>query len=285
MDLVNKQVRHKSFGNGRVIKYNDSYIEIQFSLGNKTFIFPDAFKKYLMLNDEKASNMIEKIIEKKEQKLREEAELNKKKAMQRQKQRRILKNKKIVTNRKKIHPSIQVVYWCKEQDWESIFTDWRVSTGVIKSGAKKGQPNRLPRMTQNSACLLTAREPTNMREKDRYIKGVFMVNENFSGKLCEDGYIPAHSKYRLRLSEQESKKMLFWNYYINKRYPNKMTWNTGRYRYFDNVMMAQILRDIISLKKDPKDKEFVKKFFEHFCLVNQIEKEKLSKPNGALIRD
>lgn len=281
MDLANKQVKHKSFGNGKVIKYNDSYIEIQFTAGNKTFVFPDAFKKHLMLNDEKTRNMIKKIIQEKEKKLKVEAEINKKKALQRQKQRMLLKKEKIMANRKKIHPSIQVVFWCKEQDWEKIFTDWKVFTGVIKSGSKKGQPNRLSRMIQYSACLLTAREP-NMKEKDRYIKGIYMVEENFNGKVCEDGYIPAHEKYRLRLSEQESKKMLFWHYYINEKYPDKMTWHTGKYRYFDNVMMAQILRDIITLKKDPQEKEFAQKFFDHFCLTNQIEE--LPKPNGALVR-
>ena len=53
-----------------------------------------------------------------------------------------------------------------------------------------------------------------MPERDRRILGVFMVNETFDNKTNVNGYIPAHSKYRLRLSEQEAEKC--WNYYVNK---------------------------------------------------------------------
>ena len=34
-----------------------------------------------------------------------------------------------------------------------------------------------------------------------------------------------------------------------------MAWSTGKYRYFDNLWMAQILLDIISIKTDPKEQE------------------------------
>lgn len=278
MDLVNKQIIHKSFGEGKVIKLDDSYIEIKFSSGNKKFVFPDAFKTYLKLNDEKASSKVNGIIREKER----EVELKKMEALQREEEQKIiLRQEKLIRNTKN-NPDAQVVFWCKEHDCDKIFTDWSVFTGTIKSGIKKGQPNRLTRLNQSSACLLTAREP-DMQEKDRYIKGVYMVDRNFIGKLCEDGYIPAHLEYRLRLSEEESKKMLFWNYYINKNFPNKITWNSGKYRYFDNTMMAQVLLDIILLKKEPKDQEFAKSFFDYFCQMNQINKEKLPKPNGALI--
>ena len=31
-----------------------------------------------------------------------------------------------------------------------------------------------------------------------------------------------------------------------------MTWNSRRYRYFDNIWMAQILRGIVALKRTPR---------------------------------
>ena len=111
-----------------------------------------------------------------------------------------------------------------------------------------------------------------------------MVEENFIGKLSEDGYIPAHSKYRIQLTEQEAEQMLFWNYYVNEKFTHKMTWNTGKHRYFDNVWMAQILRDIVSLKTDPQEKELAKQFFTHFCKMNEITAQELPQPNGALKR-
>lgn len=281
MDLINKQVIHKNFGKGSVIEHTDSQIKIHFKLGNKKFIFPDAFGKYLTLIDQEADNLVKRMIQEKEKERKDVAlEIKKAKDLQHEEQRRLLEREKLINNYK-IHPSSQVVFWCEAQDQNTIFTDWKFFTGVSKSGYNEGKPNRLIRIHKNSACLLTVRDP-GQPEKNRCILGVYMVNEAFIGKLCEDGYIPAHSKYRLRLSEQESEKMLFWNYYFNKRCPQNMTWNTGKYRYFDNVWTAQILRDIVSLKKKPQEREFVQDFFEYFCQMNQIGKEELPKPNGAL---
>jgi len=66
--------------------------------------------------------------------------------------------------------------------------------------------------------------------------------------------------------------------------PSPWLWNSGKYRYFDNLWMAQILQDIVSLKSDPKERELAQQFFEHFCKMNQIRDHELPKPNGALMR-
>lgn len=183
----------------------------------------------------------------------------------------------------KLHPESQMVFWCDTEEKNSSFSEWEVFSGVLKSGNNKGKPNKPSRLHQNSAVLLTAID-SGMPEKDRRILGVYMVNEDFIGKLCIDGNIPAHSKYRIQLTEQESDQLLFWKYYINEKFPEKMTWNTGKYRYFKNLWMAQILLDIVSLKSDPNERELAQQFFKHFCKMNQITAQELPKPNGALMR-
>lgn len=282
MNLVDKEVIHRTFGRGNVANYNDSYVKVEFESGAKRFVFPDAFGKYIKLVDEKAADLVKRKIEEKEKERRKEAiRLEKERALE-QERLRILEEKKRIRSRR-IHPSIQSVFWCEEGEEDDIFTKWSVFTGEIKSGDRKGQPRRLARMNQNSGCLLTKRD-SNMKEEDRRILGVFMADEGFNGRRCEDGYIPAHPRYRIRLSDQESEKMLFWNYYINKRFPHRMTWNSGRQRYFKNMWMAQILRDIVSLRKDVEGEEEAKQFFEHFCKINRIDEEELPRPNGALKR-
>ena len=67
MDLVNKKVMHKTFGEGNVIKFDDLYIKINFKSGDKKFIFPDAFKNYITFIDEKATNLVNEKIEKNEE--------------------------------------------------------------------------------------------------------------------------------------------------------------------------------------------------------------------------
>lgn len=283
MNLINKQVMHKRFGKGNVIKHSDTVVEIHFVSGNKKFIFPDAFVSYLILTDEKSADEVNNLIQKNEiNRLKEKLGLDMEKAQHNKEQQYLLEWEKQVASNK-IHPSSQAAFWCEAEDKNKIFTEWKVFTGLKKSGINEGQPNRPMRMHQNSACLLTERDPQ-MPEKDRCISGVYMVNETFSGRQCDDGYIPAHSKYKISLSEQESKKMLFWKYYVNERFPLNMTWNSGTYRYLENIHVAQILRDIISIKSEPKERESVQNFYEHFCRMNQIIENELPEPKGALLR-
>lgn len=283
MNLVNKEVTHKSFGKGCVVEHNDSVIEIHFATENKKFVFPDAFGEYLKLHDKSAAHSLEEVIQKKElERKKAEQEKEEKKLLQLREQQLRAEHEKLMKNHK-LHPQSQMVFWCDDEEQSTTFTEWKVFTGVIKSGNSKGQPKKPTRIYPNSVCLLTERD-SSTPEKDRRILGLYMVDEGFIGKFCEDGYIPAHSEYKLQLTEQESDEMLFWKYYVNEKTPDKMTWNTGKYRYFDNIWMAQILRDLVSLKKDTPEQELIQKFFEHFCTMNQIMEESLPEPNGALMR-
>ncbi|RDU36069.1 malate synthase [Neobacillus piezotolerans] len=283
MNLINKKVTHERFGMGNIVRHNDSVIEINFASENKKFVFPDVFGKHLKLHDKIMANSLEKIIQEKElERKEEEWKREEEKKLQRKNQELRLEHEKLMKNNK-LHPESQMVFWCDTEEQNSSFSEWKVFSGEIKSGKNQGKPNKPIRLHQNSAVLLTAID-AGMPEKDRRILGVYMVNEDFIGKLCEDGYIPAHSTYRLQLTEQESNQMLFWKYYVNEKFPKKMTWNTGKYRYFDNSWMAQILFDIVALKSEPEERALAQQFFEHFCKMNQITEQELPKPNGALLR-
>jgi len=220
MNLINKKVTHERFGMGSIVKYNDSSIEIHFASENKKFVFPDVFGKHLKLHDKSVANSLEKIIQKKETERKEEEwKKEEEKKLHRKNQELRWGHEKLMKNHK-LHPESQVVFWCDTEEQNSSFSEWKVFSGVIKSGNNKGKPNKPIRLHQNSAVLLTAID-SSMPEKDRRILGVYMVNEDFIGKLCEDGYTPAHSKYRLQLTEQESDQMLFWEYYVNGKFPEK----------------------------------------------------------------
>ena len=292
MDLVNKEVQHGTFGKGNVITYNESYININFESGEKRFIFPDVFRKHITFTDQKANDLVNKKIEKKEEKLKKEEEkrkeeqrkhelmLEEEKALEEERLNR-LKQKKRIKN-SDTHSKVQSVFWVEPEEEEEIFRDWQVFTGEIKSGKNKGKPRQFARMSNNSACLITRRHEE-MPEEDREILGAFLANESFDGRECEDGYITAHPEYRLELSDEESKKMLFWNYYVDEKEPDKTIWNSGRQRYFDNTWMAQILRDIVALREDPKEQEDAKAFYDHFCKVNFINQDELEDAKGALM--
>ena len=283
MNLINKKVTHKSFGIGSIVKHNDSSIEIHFATENKKFVYPDVFGKHLKLHDTNDAHSLELIIQEKEIERKEE-QTKKQEEVQQQRKNQVLRieHQRLMKNHK-LHPESQMVFWCDTEEISSALSEWKVFSGTIKTGNNKGKPNKPIRLHQNSAILLTTVD-AGMQEKDRRILGVYMVNEEFIGKLCEDGYIPAHSKYRISLTEEESKQMPFWKYYVNEKFSHKMTWNTGKHRYFENLWMAQILHDIISLKSDTNDRELAQQFFHHFCKMNQITDRELPDPNGALMR-
>ena len=281
MDLVNKKVMHATFGEGNVTNCNDSYIKINFESGSKKFIFPDAFKKHVTFIDQDATKLVNKKIEENEEQRKEEELILEKERALEQELRNISNQKKRIKNGK-VHSKVQSVFWCESDEEDEIFSDWKVFTGEIKSGDNKGEPRKLARMNQNSACLITRRKE-DIPEEERQILGMFMANELFDGKLCEDGYITSHPEYRICLSEQESEKMLFWNYYVENGDSSKMVWNSGKQRYIDNVFIAQILRDIIDLREDPEEKKEAQAFLDYFCRINLINQSELANANGALM--
>lgn len=292
MKLVNKKVTHGTFGEGKVIDCDDSYIKIKFPEGDKKFIFPDAFKEYITFIDENANDLVNKENEKKDAIIREEErqlqkeqeareERLKQEKILEQERQYILEQKKLLKSGK-VHSKIQSVFWCEKDEDEEIFKDWQVFTGKIKSGKNKGEPRKFPRMNQNSACLITKRQGK-MKEEERQILGLFMAEESFNGRKLEDGYIKAHPDYRIQLTEEESKNMLFWNYYIDEKAPESTTWNSGRQRYYDNIWTAQILRDIVELRENPEEKQYAKDFLEYFCKINIINIDDLPLADGVLM--
>lgn len=283
MNFINKQVTHRLFGKGKVVGLSDSWIEVHFANGTKRFEFPDAFGTFLKLADKEAAEVAMKMKHEKESE-EKELEAARRKVMVQQEEerlRQIQRNKRI--KNLKIHPSSQAVFWCNKEEQSRVFEEWQVFTGTIQSGKSKGQVRKLSRLAGNSACIITTRE-SNMAEEDRFITGIFMAKEDFDGGLCEDGYIAAHSEFRLQLTDKESRKILFWNYYINERYPNRITWNAGRYRYIDNIWVAQILKDIVSIRENSDDKEDAQTLLQYFCRMNHINENEVPESNGALKR-
>lgn len=277
VNLINEEITHKVFGEGNIVDHEDSIITIDFNEDIKKFVYPDAFEKFITLNNESTAKTLKEIFLKrklKEEVLEKEREEERERLMLEQQRREKMKNHRI-------HESSQIVFWLDEEEQENIFTDWQASTGEIQSGKNKGQPNRATRLSTNSAGLLTARTP-DQAETERQILGLYMVSETYSDNLIDDGMVPSDTTFRIELTDQEAEKMLFWNYYVNKSYPDRTTWNSGKYRYFDNEWTAQILKDIISIRTDEAQIKEAQDFLVHFCQLNALDLDNIPEANGAL---
>src|SRR5699024_2836030 len=159
---------------------------------------------------------------------KEEAKLEAKREAERQ-QREAERQRMEMLKNYNIHESSQIVIWLDEEEQTNVFNEWEVFLGTVQSGKNEGRPNRAPSLRPNSASLLTVRND-DQDETERRIVGLTMVAETFTGDLCEDGIVLPHETYRIALTEEESKQMLFWNYYLNKNYPDRTSWNSGKYR-------------------------------------------------------
>lgn len=163
-------------------------------------------------------------------------------------------------------------YVCDES---LLFKNWKTYAGYSKSN----KPKTIRSSNLNTLCTVTTRD-FNSTEDERFIFAVFMVDELFEGDNEHQGHVSCNSKYKIKLSYDEAKKMPFWKYYYCPKSPQTVKWGSNLFRYIDYLQAAYILRDIALIKKDTKDEELANEFYEHFCKINHIDV--VGEPNGAL---
>lgn len=252
MQLIGQTIKHGIFGKGIVTDWNDASITICFSTGEKKFIYPDAFSKFLHLKNDALQREVQKLLDK-----REAAKKAQCQAIQELHERNnLLQNLKISLRS-------QAVFNIPPHQYEQLFSTWSVSAGCYASGYSKGKPRIPERLKPNSMCLLTecaADQP----ERERRIIGAFMVEEDFLGSHCRDGIIRAHPMYRLRLCPEH--QLPFWPYVVQE--PGKQRWGGATLKYTTNKVGERILFDIKGLSFCDGFQECAEDFYQYYCRLN-----------------
>lgn len=112
MNLVNKIVMHKVFGEGVIKEQNDSYITVSFTQAEKKFIYPDAFEVFLKVNDNDVSEEINKYLSLRRD---EKQRLQQEKEKQNELERLRLVNKSerySLKTKAKIYPRANIAFKC-----------------------------------------------------------------------------------------------------------------------------------------------------------------------------
>lgn len=252
--IIGQPLKHIAFGEGTVSNINGNIIEVQFSEGIKKFLYPDAFSKYLILQDEQ---MQSEIVHLNNIKLKKEKAVRMKRNEEQEKMWQ-LRTLKIVKNS-------QAAFNIPFSDISKLSENCEVFTGCYLSGYSKGQPRIPNKINPNSACLLTAL-PDEKDESSRRIIGVFMVGEDFIGENCKDGIIKAHSKYSVFLPSD--KYMPYWNYFEQSARVSR--WGQVPFKYFDNITMQSILSDMVRSLKKTNKATAAKNFYRYFCELNRL---------------
>lgn len=76
MQLIGQEVKHASYGHGEIVQQEEQRIEVRFANGDepKKFLYPDAFEKFLSMNDLTCQQQVEADIERMHEDRREEKE-------------------------------------------------------------------------------------------------------------------------------------------------------------------------------------------------------------------
>ena len=130
---------------------------------------------------------------------------------------------------------------------------WRAAAGMDLRGVNANQGRRIADARQVELVALTTRFPGE-EESKRVIFAVFLADESSSEAYREEaGYVQSNdAAWRIELTPQEARKMLFWNYYSTKN--GKEKWAHGLYRYISNEQAINILTAIVSVKTTAEDK-------------------------------
>ncbi|MEG0852662.1 MAG: hypothetical protein RSF82_02225 [Angelakisella sp.] len=223
-------------------------------MGDKKFIFPDAFSGFLILKDKAANSEINAMLNKR----LEEQNEQKQKNQEEQKRRNRIRTLKIA-------PNSQAAFNVSEKDIDEVFLSGAVSTGCYLSGYSKGEPRIPNRIKPNSACLLT-HCPKDAPEKERRIIGAFMVKEDFFGDLCRSGIVEGHKQYIVHLTSEE--ELSFWDYFSYSQSVSR--WGNTVFKYFSNDIMQQILLDMQKVLAGTEKEAVTHKFYQYFCEMNRL---------------
>ena len=152
-----------------------------------------------------------------------------------------------------------------------LFQDWKFGAGFKYDKIEKRYiPKTLAAATEGYLAVLTSRSSYSSEEA-RKIVGVFFIDEVHKGDKEEPGYVASHSKYRMYLNYMEAREMPFWKYYKNVNNPEKIAWSYGLQRYLDNQQAADILKDLVEVKKGSKDEKIAKEMYEAYCMKHCVE--------------
>ncbi|KXL52930.1 hypothetical protein CLNEO_14720 [Anaerotignum neopropionicum] len=343
MNILGKAVKHKTFGDGTIQKLEKNHIIISFSVGNKTFVFPDAFFSFLTTTDEELNFLVGELLEERQKQKLLAHEKKVKELQQKALFRSIAPAAKAKTRKgkranvafkcnfcdggkskeqigfygvcsdKMIYNNIKIENrtWCNAEDcpcleylkgeitrekldsycqdngivcYESqMLKDWKAFAGVVQNGKRKGKAMKLQQVQKNSLCVLTTRTP-GTGENERFIFALFLVDDIYEGDEQEEGYVSTTSKYKIKLSPQEAKKMLFWNYHSNGNKPKNPAWSSGLHRYFTDEEAVQILKAVVEIKKETADSYLAVDFLEYYCGINGIAGNTVGEARGALKR-
>jgi hypothetical protein len=272
-ELINKRVRHKSLGSGIIADAKEKSIEVDFNGVLKKFIYPDAFKKFLVFEEDNLQEETDNLLEEKRKKAEEiraseERERSLAERMQLMEKMRLDREKKAGRRSIKItNPAFKCTPCTGKSGGIGMCTicskDGEPKNSVLRAGIDShGKPKRMKSIEPNSLAVLTSVCPE-FREEERMIFSVFLVDETFLGNEYREGFVKSSPKYRVDLTSREAFGMRFYDYYKPET-SGSVKWGAVAVKSIDDKTAANILKAIAELKVGTESETAAKELYDYF---------------------
>lgn len=299
MELLNLKVKHRKFGEGVIISNDNDKVIVHFPDINsdKKFVYPDAFEKFLQIDDKCVEESAKQGIAKMQEEIKEKQEEKKKKEEQ-EKIKRLeeeLLQEFIVANQSKIEKTSHKRKKVPIKKYSNIALKKDMSEAILEEEAadilkegrisitfqdKKKEINQWLDQTKGTFGIITS-VPLGENESARMISGIFMTT-SFHMESEDGGNIILNNQYKIALTLEEMKKIKFWEFYFNPEEPTAIKFSGEDYCYFSDNQAAQILLKIYEVKENEKEKQLVGACLDYFCKVKRLDLCKLEKAEGPL---
>lgn len=261
-ELINKRVVHKSWGTGVITEASGKAVKVDFNGEVKKFIYPDAFKRFLVFEE---NNLQEKTDNLLEEKNKRKAEAKEAKERERRITQKLQQLEKIRLEKEKRSGRKEVRHQNPAFRCESVF----IGDGVIRAGTdSRGKARRFRGLETNTLAILTA-AGSGIGESNRMIIEVFLIDAAFEGNEYREGFVRSSPKYRIRLSSEEASGLRFWDYYKPVNTSGTAKWGTGLFRDVNDKAAARLLEDIAELKKNTEDEETARELYNYFYRIHK----------------
>lgn len=140
-----------------------------------------------------------------------------------------------------------------------LLSDWTFTVGQFKNGMSKCIRNAKER----KVALFTTVFPGEP-EENRCIFAAFVIDELFEGDINNPGFVS--SKYKetgVSFTEEEARKLKFWDFYRNPNSPTSLKWGSGLFRYLSDAAVLRILRAAIDVVENDDKKKAIKDIIAH----------------------
>lgn len=298
MELLNLKVKHKKFGTGTIISSEDNKIIVHFPDINseKKFVYPDAFEKFLQIDEQSAEStqqdfakMQEQIREKQEEKRKQEEQARIKRLEEELLQDFILAENKNTEKKSAKKVKIQAKKYANiaiRKDMSEIILTEEIEK-FLQSGKfsitfqdKNKEINQWAEQAKTTFGIITSVFLGDV-ESERVVSGIFMT-ESFQLEGEEGGTVLINKQYQLPLTLGEMQQIKFWKYYFNPEAPETVRFPGEEYCYFSDNQAAQILLKLYEVKQTEKEKQLIGQCLDYFCRVKRLDLCKLEKPEGPM---